>query len=135
MKSGMQNSLISPFGNSCVLTVWPFNFIIALNFFLCYTLYGDDSMISAKRVSVQTAATQIEIPDSDTQQESVTVYLRNLDASNNVDLGGTNVTYGTGFTLKPGDIPLAVTVRNGDALYAAAQTAPVVVAVLVNPVG
>lgn len=70
-------------------------------------------MAVGKRVTVGAAATKVG-------SLGQLVTLHNRDATNSVDLGGSGVTAGAGYELKPGDV-LTVDLRGSGDLYAIAD--------------
>lgn len=84
--------------------------------------------VAGKRVTVNTSATKLNSNTSDAVSGS-TIVARNKDASAAVDLGGSGVTTGTGFTLAAGE-SVAFDLSGADDLYAVTASGTVVVHVL-----
>lgn len=71
-------------------------------------------MASADRVTVGVAVVQLNIPGG---TGGVVLTVKNLDATNAVDLGGSDVAAGLGFALRP-DESVVVHVDSREGLYA-----------------
>lgn len=85
-------------------------------------------MIVATRVSVGNTAVALVGPD-DNNHPGGEVLVRNRDATNDLFLGGPNVTTGNGYLVSPGQ-EVRLTLHQGDALYGIASVISAVTHVL-----
>jgi hypothetical protein len=77
--------------------------------------------VSAARVTVSSVAVALNTASTD----GTTLVVKNLDATNAADIGGSTVTAGAGFPLPGSATPVATTffLKPGDVLFAIRSTA------------
>lgn len=72
--------------------------------------------VESRQVVVDSTADVLASDSADSVAAPV-VFLKNRDTSHSVYIGPQGVTTGTGFELKPADVPLVFKLENGNAIY------------------